>query len=100
MSTIDIALLRSILVPHNEHTREDTNVNTDSIVQAVNDARNMTYRLRDVCTDSHFRQTDSFGRAYNVPDFDKIALGMQVYITSKLDYIERQLKEENNASGN
>ena len=72
----------------------------DHLRQSINDARNMTYFLRDLCTDPDFRQTDSFSCTYNVIDFDKIALGMQVYITSKLDYVERQLKEESNASGN
>ena len=71
----------------------------DHLTQSINDARNMTYRLRDLATDTDFRPTDSFGHTYNVPDFDKIALGMQLYITSKLDYVERQLKEESNASG-
>ena len=75
-------------------------MNTDHVIQSINDARNMTYRLRDLAKDSDFYRMDSFGRMYVVPDFDKIALGMQLYITSKLDYIERQLKEEKNASGN
>lgn len=75
-------------------------MNIDHLAQSINDARNMTYRLRDLATDTDFQQTNSFGCMYRVPDFDKIALGMQVYITSKLDYVERQLKEENNASGN
>lgn len=75
-------------------------MNIDRLTSSINDARNMTYRLRDLSTDTDFQQTDSFGHTYNVPDFDKIALGMQVYITSKLDYVERQLKEERNASGN
>lgn len=75
-------------------------VDIDHLTQSINDARNMTYRLRDLCTDTDFQQTDSFGHTYNVSNFDKIALGMQVYITSKLDYVECQLKEENNASGN
>lgn len=33
----------------------------DNITQSINDARNMTYRLRDLCTDTGFQQTDSFG---------------------------------------
>lgn len=72
----------------------------DHLRQSINDARNMTYRLRDLATDTDFQQTNSFGHTYSVPDFDKIALGMQLYVTSKLDYVERQLKEEINASGN
>ena len=72
----------------------------DHLTQSINDSRNMTYRLRDLATDTDFQQTNSFGCTYRVPDFDKIALGMQVYITSKLDYVERQLKEESNAAGN
>lgn len=72
----------------------------DQLTQSINDARNMTYRLRDLATDTDLQQTNSFGHTYNVLNFDKIALGMQVYITSKLDYVERQLKEESNATGN
>lgn len=75
-------------------------MNINHLTLSINDARNMTYRLRDLATDTDFRQTDSFGRTYSVSDFDKIALGMQLYITSKLDYVERQLKEESNAVGN
>lgn len=75
-------------------------MNIDHITQSINDARNMTYRLRDLATDTDFQQTDSFGHTYQVLDFDKIALGMQLYITSKLDYVESQLKEESNAFGN